>query len=92
MTGSIPEQTISQEKYVSVATFRKTGVAVATATWIVPLDGGRVGLLTSLGLRQDKAATEQPERDTAVERCPRPGQSRRVAGGNFTPRLSQIRT
>jgi hypothetical protein len=47
MTGSSPEQTISQEKYVSVATFRKTGVAVATATWIVPLDGGRVGLLTS---------------------------------------------
>jgi hypothetical protein len=36
MTGSNPGQTISQEKYVSVPTFRKTGVAVATATWIVP--------------------------------------------------------
>ena len=47
MTGSNAEQTISQEKYVSVATFRKTGMAVATATWIVPLDGGRAGLLTS---------------------------------------------
>jgi hypothetical protein len=31
MTGSNPGQTISQEKYVSVATFRKTGVAVAPA-------------------------------------------------------------
>ena len=31
MTGSNAEQTISQEKYVSVTTFRKTGVAVATA-------------------------------------------------------------
>ena len=47
MTGGSAEQTISQEKYVSVTTFRKTGVAVATAIWIVPLDGGRVGLLTS---------------------------------------------
>jgi hypothetical protein len=47
MTGSNAEQAISQEKYVSVATFRKTGVPIATATWVVPVDGGRVGLLTS---------------------------------------------
>ena len=66
MTGSNLEQTISQEKYVSVATFRKTGVAVATATWIVPLDGGRVGLLTSSAsgkakrLRNNPSATLQP--------------------------------
>ena len=65
MTGSNPEQTISQEKYVSVATFRKTGVAVATATWIVPLDG-RVGLLTSSAsgkakrLRNNPSVTLQP--------------------------------
>jgi hypothetical protein len=32
MADSNAEQAISQEKYVSVATFRKTGVAVATAT------------------------------------------------------------
>jgi hypothetical protein len=32
MTGSNAGQTIPEEKYVSVATFRKTGVAVATAT------------------------------------------------------------
>ena len=66
MTGSNAEQTISQEKYVSVATFRKTGVAVATATWIVPLDGGRVGLLTSSAsgkakrLRNNPSVTLQP--------------------------------
>ena len=57
MTGSNPGQTISQEKYVSVATFRKTGVAVATATWIVPLDGGRVGVLTSSASGKAKAGT-----------------------------------
>jgi hypothetical protein len=57
---------VSQEKYVSVATFRKTGVAVATAIWIVPLDGGRVGLLTSSAsgkakrLRNNPSVTLQP--------------------------------
>ena len=80
MTGSNPGQTISQEKYVSVATFRKTGVAVATATWIVPLDGGRVGVLTSSASGKGQAATEQRERDTAAERRPRPGQSQHHAG------------
>jgi hypothetical protein len=66
MTGSKVEQTISQEKYVSVGTFRKTGLAVATATWIVPLDGGRVGLLTSSAsgkakrLRNNPSVTLQP--------------------------------
>jgi hypothetical protein len=66
MTVSNTEQTISQEKYVSVATSRKTGVAVATATWIVPLDGGRVGVLTSSAsgkakrLRKNPRVTLQP--------------------------------
>jgi PPOX class probable F420-dependent enzyme len=66
MAGSNTEQTISHEKYVSVTTFRKTGVAVATAIWIVPLDGGRVGLLTSSAsgkakrLRNNPSVTLQP--------------------------------
>ena len=66
MTGSNPVQTISDEKYVSAATFRKTGAAVATAIWIVPLDGGRVGLLTSSAsgkakrLRNNSSMTLQP--------------------------------
>ena len=66
MTASDTQQTITQEKYVSVATFRKTGVAVTTPTWIVPLDGGRVGLLTSSAsgkakrLRNHPSVTLQP--------------------------------
>ncbi len=66
MTDSNAEQAISQEKYVSVATFRKSGGAVATATWIVPVDGGRVGLLTSSAsgkikrLRNNPRLTLQP--------------------------------
>jgi hypothetical protein len=38
---------ISDAKYVSSTTYRKSGTAVATATWIVPLDDGRVGFWTS---------------------------------------------
>ena len=66
MTGSNAELAISQEKYVSAATFRKTGAAVATAIWIVSLDGGRVGLLTSSAsgkakrLRNNPGVTLQP--------------------------------
>ena len=60
MTGSNPGQTISQEKYVSAATFRKTGAAVATAIWIVPLDGGRAGLLTSSASGKAKRLRNNP--------------------------------
>ncbi len=38
---------IGDEKYVSSTTYRKSGTAVATPTWIVALDGGRVGFWTS---------------------------------------------
>ncbi len=38
---------ISDEKYISSTTYRKSGTPVATATWIVPLDGDRVGFWTS---------------------------------------------
>ena len=38
---------IGEEKYVSVTTYRKSGAAVSTATWITTLDGGRIGFWTS---------------------------------------------
>ncbi len=66
MTASKTRPTISQERYVSVTSFRKTGVAVATTTWIVPLNGSRVGLLTSSAsgkakrLRSNPTVTLQP--------------------------------
>jgi PPOX class probable F420-dependent enzyme len=58
--------TISDEKYVSVTTFRKTGVGVSTPTWIVAVDGGRVGFWTSSAsgkykrLRNNPAVVVQP--------------------------------
>lgn len=38
---------ISNEKYVSSTTYRKSGTPVSTATWIVDLNAGRVGFWTS---------------------------------------------
>ena len=43
---SAPED-LASAKYVSFTTFRRSGDAVPTATWLVPLDDGRVGFWTS---------------------------------------------
>ncbi len=57
---------ISDEKYISSTTYRKSGAAVSTPTWIVPLDGGRVGFWTSSRsgkykrLRNNPSITIQP--------------------------------
>ena len=57
---------IGEEKYVSVTTYRKSGAAVSTATWITPLDGGRIGFWTSSAsgkakrLRNDGRIALQP--------------------------------
>jgi len=63
---TISIMTISAGKYVASTTFRKSGAGVSTATWIVPLDGGRVGFWTSSKsgkykrLRNDPKITLQP--------------------------------
>jgi uncharacterized protein len=57
---------LEDEKYVSVTTFRRTGVGVSSPTWIVPLGDGRVGFWTSSSsgkakrLRNDSRITLQP--------------------------------
>jgi uncharacterized protein len=38
---------VTDEKYVSATTYRRSGAAVPTATWIVALDGDRFGFWTS---------------------------------------------
>jgi uncharacterized protein len=57
---------ISDEKYISATTYRKSGTAVPTTTWIVALDGARVGFWTSSAsgkykrLRNNPRITLQP--------------------------------
>lgn len=52
---------ITDEKYVSSTTFRKSGAAVPTPTWIVELDGGRVGFWTSSASGKYKRLRNNPK-------------------------------
>ena len=38
---------LSDEKYIRVTTFKKDGTEVSTPTWVVALDGGKIGFYTS---------------------------------------------
>ena len=51
---------ISDEKYVSSTTFRKSGTPVATPTWIVDIDHGRVGFWTSSASGKYKRLRNSP--------------------------------
>jgi PPOX class probable F420-dependent enzyme len=51
---------ITDEKYVASTTFRKSGVAVPTATWIVELDAGRAGFWTSSASGKYKRLRNDP--------------------------------
>jgi PPOX class probable F420-dependent enzyme len=52
---------ISDEKYVATTTWRKSGAAVATATWVTALDGGRVGFWTSSASGKCKRLRNSPQ-------------------------------
>jgi uncharacterized protein len=53
--------TLSDEKYVAVTTFRKTGAGVSTPTWIAPLYDGRVGFWTSSASGKYKRLHNNPK-------------------------------
>ncbi len=40
---------IDDEKYILLTTFKRDGTPVPTPVWVVPLEGGTVGLWTSSG-------------------------------------------
>lgn len=52
--------TIGDEKYVATTTYRKSGAAVPTPTWILPLDGGRLGFWTSSASGKYKRLRNNP--------------------------------
>jgi uncharacterized protein len=52
---------ISDEKYVSSTTYRKSGAPVSTATWIVDLDSGRIGFGTSSSSGKYKRLRNNPK-------------------------------
>ncbi len=52
--------TLADEKYVSFTTFRKSGAAVSTPTWVVGLADGRVGFWTAMGTGKTKRLRNDP--------------------------------
>ncbi|MCW2490966.1 MAG: uncharacterized protein QOH56_469 [Pseudonocardiales bacterium] len=53
--------TVSDEKYISTTTFRRSGAPVASPTWIVPLDEGKVGFWTSSRSGKYKRLRNNPQ-------------------------------
>lgn len=53
--------TISDEKYVASTTYRTSGAAVPTQTWICALDGSRVGFWTSSASGKYKRLRNNPK-------------------------------
>jgi PPOX class probable F420-dependent enzyme len=51
---------ISDEKYVLLTTFRKSGDAVATPVWIAPLSDGTAGFTTELNVGKVKRIRHTP--------------------------------
>ncbi|MDQ1751015.1 MAG: uncharacterized protein QOE71_2071 [Pseudonocardiales bacterium] len=53
--------TVSDEKYVKTTTFRRSGAPVASPTWIVLLDDGKVGFWTSSRSGKYKRLRNNPQ-------------------------------
>jgi hypothetical protein len=84
---------LSDEKYILVTTFRRSGAAVATPTWVVPLEGGEMGFWTSSGSGKAKRLAHTPR--VTVQPCdgrgrvkpgtdPVEGTARIVTGPEYT--------
>jgi len=51
---------LGDEKYILVTTFRRDGTPVPTPTWVVRLDGDRIGFWTSSGSGKAKRLAHTP--------------------------------
>jgi len=59
--------TLSDEKYISVTTFKKDGTEVAAPTWVVPVGDGTVGFYTSSTSGKVKRLKNNPK--VVVQPC-----------------------
>jgi uncharacterized protein len=65
---------LSDEKYISLTTFRRDGTPVATPVWVVKLDDDRIGFWTSSG--SGKAKRLAHTADVTVAPCDARGRVR----------------
>ena len=79
---------IGDEKHVASTTYRKSGAAVATPTWIVALDGGRLGFWTSSDSGKYKRLRNNPR----IVLQPSDARGRVKAGSQPTEGTAQLVT
>ncbi|MEO5901720.1 MAG: PPOX class F420-dependent oxidoreductase [Ilumatobacteraceae bacterium] len=70
---------LEDEKYISFTTFKRDGTAVATAVWIVALDGGKYGFWTGSTAGKAKRLKNNPK--VLMQPCDSRG---RVKSGSTT--------
>jgi PPOX class probable F420-dependent enzyme len=51
---------LTDEKFIAASTYRKSGEAVTTTTWVVALDGARFGFWTSSSAGKTKRLRNSP--------------------------------
>ena len=71
---------LADEKYIRFTTFKKDGTEVSTATWVVPLDDGKIGFYTSSTSGKAKRLKNNP--NVVVQ----PSDSRGRAKSDTSPR------
>jgi PPOX class probable F420-dependent enzyme len=65
---------LADEKYIRVTTFKKDGTEVSTPTWVVALDGGKIGFYTSSTSGKAKRLKNNP--NVVVQPCDGRGRAR----------------
>ena len=79
---------IEDEKHVRFTTYRRDGTPVSTATWIVPLDGGRMGFWTA----STSGKVKRLAHTSRVELQPSDGRGRAKAGTEPIAATAQVVT
>ena len=79
---------IADSKYIALTTFRKSGEAVTSPVWVVPLDDGRIGFWTSsTSARRSACATRR-----AVVVQPSNGRGQPIAGSSPVEGTAELST
>ena len=89
MTSPIPHE-IHDQRYLSLATFRKTGVAVYTPIWFAE-DNGKLYFMTSSRLWKYKRIRNNPQGENCSVHHPRQNHRPRVLGDCAHPAAPRVR-
>lgn len=58
---------LAAEKCIAFTTYRRSGTAVTSPVWVVPLDDGRIGFYTAMGSGKTKRLKNNPR--VTVQPC-----------------------